>query len=413
MLEVGSIDIQNVEFGPATSLQGRTLIIDQAGLGDALQHLDSRIRGVQVFLAMPGESTRIICVKDVIEPWCKVSGEKPGEGCRHVLKNVTVVTCGKIVGYQEGIIDMDGPGARYSPFSDTMNVVLEIEVDPALTPHQHEEVVRKAGLAAARFLGETGRTTQPDRGEIFNAQTFASTSPALPGIVYVYMLLSQGLLHDSYVFGQNAREGLPRIISAEELLDGAVTSGNCVSACDKNTTWHHQNNPVLRELIARHGHTLNFAGIVLTNEHVRLAAKQSSAEKAIQLAASLHPDGAVISKEGFGNPDADQMMLIRGLEREGIKTVSITDEYAGPDGFSQSLADATPEADAIVSVGNANERIMLPAMDRIIGPVRDLTSLAGAYPQSLMEDGSLEIELQGIVGSTNQLGMTTLRCGER
>ena len=105
-------------------------------------------------------------------------------------------------------------------------------------------------------------------------------------------------------------------------------------------------------------------------------------------------------------------MLIRGLEEAGILTVAITDEYAGPNGASQSLADATPLATAMVSVGNANERILLPPMDRLLGPVKDLTRLAGAYPHSLHDDGSLEVELQALIGSTNELGYQTLRCRE-
>ena len=412
-LEVGTLFIEDVDFGPQTSLPVRTLFIDKKELENFLLNRDDRVRKVHITLAKPNDSTRIICVKDVIEPWCKVDRGPPGEGQRQVLKNVAVVTCGKIVGFQEGIIDMCGPGALYSPFSKTLNVVLEIEVVPELTPHQHEEVVRSAGLAAAKYLGKAGRSGSPDKIQLFDEHVFSSVSPELPRVAYVYMLLSQGLLHDTYVFGHNAVScGLPCIITPQELVDGAITSGNCVSACDKNTTYHHQNNPVLYELLRRHGEELNFVGVVLSNEAIKLAMKESSARKTVKLVVDLKAEGAIISKEGFGNPDADQMMLIRGLEQQGIRTVSITDEYAGLDGFSQSLADVTPEADAIVSVGNANERIVLPPMSTTIGPIKDLTSLAGAYPQSLLEDGSLEIELQGIVGSTNQLGLNTLRCRE-
>ena len=205
---------------------------------------------------------------------------------------------------------------------------------------------------------------------------------------------------------------MPCIIPPYILLDGAVTSGNCVSACDKNTTWHHQNHPLLLELFERHGKDLCFAGVVLSDEPVRLEAKEASAQKALKLVMTLAPDGVIISKEGFGNPDADQMMLIRSLEKAGIRTTSITDEFAGVDGSSQSLADVTKEADAMISVGNANARLVLPPMARILGPISDLTSLAGAYPQSLRPDGSLEIELQGIIGSTNEFGMQTLCCRE-
>ena len=411
-LVIDSFQIEDIEFGQETILRGKNLIVNKEALHDFLIQKDDRVQALDITLVKPGDSTRIICVKDVIEPWCKVSGNNPGEGIKHVLKNVAIVTCGKIVGFQEGIIDMSGPGALYTPFSKTFNVVLEIEVVPDLTSYQHEEVVRLSGLAAAQFLGESVRMSKPDVLETLDIPDASSVSPDLPKVAYVYMLLSQGLLHDTYVFGQDAKEGLPRSIFPQALLDGAITSGNCVSACDKNTTWHHQNNPLLRELYQRHGKELNFVGVVLTNEPVRLAAKQASAEKTIELVKKLGADGVIISKEGFGNPDADQMMLIHGLEEAGIRTVSITDEYAGADGGSQSLADVTPEADAIISAGNANERVILPPLKRLIGPIKDLSHLAGAYPQSLHDDGSIEIEIQGIIGSTNELGSHTLSCRE-
>ena len=38
---------------------------------------------------------------------------------------------------------------------------------------------------------------------------------------------------------------VPTIMSPTEVMDGAIVSGNCVSACDKNPTYVHQNNPVV------------------------------------------------------------------------------------------------------------------------------------------------------------------------
>ena len=150
----------------------------------------------------------------------------------------------------------------------------------------------------------------------------------------------------------------------------------------------------------------------MTNEPTRLAAKQRSAERAVELVRELGADAAIITKEGFGNPDADLMMIIRALEAAGIATVAITDEFAGTDGASQSLTDATPEADALVSVGNANELIELPAMQTVIGPLPDVARLAGGYAQSVHEDGTMTVELQAIIGSTNQLGFSRLSCRE-
>jgi len=43
----------------------------------------------------------------------------------------------------------------------------------------------------------------------------------------------------------------------------------------------------------------------------------------------LGADAAIVSEEGFGNPDADLIMNCNKLESYGIKTVLLTDEYAG------------------------------------------------------------------------------------
>lgn len=403
--------IGDLVFGEKTEVAQSSLIINEE---DVIKHLlagDSRLADIKLSIARPGDSCRIICVKDVIEPRCKVSGQAAGNGRLRILQNIAVVTCGKIVGFQEGIIDMSGPGAAHTPFSKTCNLVLEIEVVAGLEPHAHEEAVRMAGLKTARLLAEAVSYQTAAKEEVI---ALAEPAAEAPKVACLYMLLSQGLLHDTYVLGENAgRCGLPKQVEPELLFDEAITSGNCVSACDKNTTYHHQNNPVLRELYERHNRgELNFVGVVLVNEPVRLAAKNEAAEKASALLAALRPDGVVISKEGFGNPDSDQMLLIRRLEKAGIKTAALTDEYAGSEGTSQSLADTTKEADALVSVGNANARIVLPAMKELLGPLDDLTKLAGAYPQSLRPDGSLEIELQGLIGATNQLGFQKLRAVE-
>ncbi|HEY5595381.1 MAG TPA: glycine/sarcosine/betaine reductase component B subunit, partial [Nitrospiria bacterium] len=107
---------------------------------------------------------------------------------------------------------------------------------------------------------------------------------------------------------------------------------------------------------------------------------------------------------GFGNPDADLMMNCSKIEEHGIKTVLLTDEFAGQDGASQSLTDTHPKADAIVSTGNANDVIVLPPMKKVIGDDRVITELAGGSNKCLLPDGSVAIELQAIIGSTNQLG---------
>jgi glycine reductase len=420
-LELRNIAIKDVRFGARTEVQGDVLYVNKQEMIDHLK--DERLVSIDVDLAKPNESVRIVPVKDVIEPRVKVEGsggvfpgfvskvDMVGSGVTHVLKGVAVVTTGKIVGFQEGIIDMSGPGAQYTPFSETLNVVIVAEPVEGLLQHDHEAALRTMGLKAAAYLGEAGRHAKPTQTEVFDCPPLPQALkqfPTLPKVAYVYMLQSQGLLHDTYVYGIDAKRTLPTFIYPTEVMDGAIISGNCVSACDKNTTFHHQNSPVIHELLARHGKDYNFIGVVVTNENVTLSDKERSSNFTAKLIEWLGVDAAIISEEGFGNPDADLMMNCVKLEKKGIKTVLVTDEYAGQDGASQSLADADPLADAVVTAGNANEVIVLPPMQKVIGHKQVADVIAGGWHGSLAADGSITAEIQVITGATNELGFSKL-----
>ena len=73
-----------------------------------------------------------------------------------------------------------------------------------------------------------------------------------------------------------------------------------------------------------------------------------------------------------------------------------------------SLADADPLADAVVTGGNANEVIILPKMDKVIGTLDFVDVIAGGHAGSLRPDGSIEAELQVITGATNEMGFNRL-----
>jgi len=416
-LELGIIKIEDVQFGEETTVRNGTLYVNKKEL-IGLVRQDDRLSEADVELARPGEKVRIMPVKDVIEPRVKVSGSgelfpgiigkmgTAGSGTTNVLRGAAIVTVGRIVGYQEGLIDMSGPGAEYSPFSQANNVALILHPVHGLAPHAHEEAVRFAGLRAAVYLGKTAKDLAPDELEVYELSPVTDTS--LPKVAYVYTLLSEGLLHDTYLYGVDAKKILPSLIHPNEVMDGAIVSGNCVSACDKHTAYHHLNNPVIKELYRRHGKDLNFIGVVISNLNVTLADKERSTDYASKLVKLIGAEGAIITEEGFGNPDTDLMMLCKKIEEYGIKTVLITDEYAGRDGGSQSLADAVSQADAVISVGNANEVIALPPMKRIIGDLKPAEVIAGGFVGSVTTDGGLNIEIQAIMGATCQLGFGKL-----
>lgn len=421
-LEVGNIFIKDIQFGAETKVENSVLYVNKEELLNEVSG-DERIESINFELARPGEEVRIIPVKDVIEPRVKVEGQggifpgfiskvdMVGSGRTHVLKGAAVVTTGKIVGFQEGIIDMTGEGAKYTPFSKTNNLVIVVEPKEGVLQHDHEEALRMIGFKAAIYLGKAGIDVEPDEVKTFETLPLleqVKQYPDLPKVVYVYMLQTQGLLHDTYVYGVDAKKIIPTFIYPTEAFDGAIVSGNCVSACDKNPSYVHMNQPIIEDLYSRHGKDYNFLGCIVTNENVYLADKERSSNMTAKLVEFLGADAVIISEEGFGNPDADLVMNCNKITAKGIKTVLVTDEYAGQDGSSQSLADSSPVGDAVVTGGNANEVITLPPMKKVIGHPEVANIIAGGYLGSLREDGSINAEIQVITGATSEVGFNYL-----
>lgn len=421
-LELGKIFIKDIQFASESKIENNVLYVNKEELKKAVWE-DEHIASVDFDIARPGESVRITPVKDVIEPRVKVEGrggifpgviskvDTVGEGKTIALKGMAVVTTGKIVGFQEGIIDMTGLGAEYTPFSKLNNLVVIAEPVEGVKQHDHEKSVRYIGFKAAKFIGELARNLEPEEVKVYETKPLLeqiAQYPDLPKVGYVYMLQTQGLLHDTYVYGVDAKQIVPTILYPTELMDGAVLSGNCVSACDKNPTYVHLNNGVVEELYEKHGKEINFLGVIVTNENVYLMDKERSSNWTAKLTKYLGLDAVIVSQEGFGNPDTDLIMNCKKIENEGVKTVIVTDEYAGQDGASQSLADADPKADAVVTGGNANELVVLPKLDRVIGHLDVVNVIAGGNQDSLKEDGSIEIEIQAITGATNETGFGKL-----
>lgn len=421
-LKFGDILIEDIRPGEKTEIKDKVLFVSEAEIKELLLK-DNRIKDVKLDFARPGEKTRIIPVKDVIEPRFKAEGEgngfpgvtsKPvqlGDGFVKRLKGSAVVTVGDMVGFQEGVIDMWGEGAKYTPFSKTQNIVLDISVKEGLSPHVHEETVRLAGLNAAEFIGKTAENVECDEVEELELGTIREESekyPNLPKVLYVEMLISQGLLHDGYIYGVNSSQILPTWIHPFEELDNAVISGNCVAACDKITTYQHQNNPVILDLYKEHGKSINFIGVILTPELTTLAGKYRTCDYTAKLAHQLGADGVIISEEGYGNPDSDLVMICERCEQKGIKTVLITDECSGWDGLSQPLTDTKPEAVAVVSTGNVSYVIDVEAADKVIGDAQAVQTLAGGWEGCINADGSMKVELNAVIGATSEIGYHNL-----
>lgn len=419
-LELRKIYIKDIAFSEKTYVDNSVLYVNREEIASVILE-DERISEVSIDVAKPGDSVRIIPVKDVIEPRAKLGGEafpgivgaieEVGRGITYALKGCAVVTTGPIVGFQEGIIDMSGPLADYTPFSKLNNLVLNIKKKENVSPHEHEEAVRVAGIKVAHYIAKQCMESKFDECEtlVWNDLTVKLEEyPDLPKVAYVYQCIAQGLLHDTYFYGRDAKEMIPTLINPLEVIDGALVSGHCVSAGSKTTTYHHQNNAVIMECFKRHGKEINFIGVVLSPMTTVLNDKYRNSIITSRMVEMLGAEGVIQSQEGFGNPTTDLMMICKRLENKGIKTVLISNEDAGVDGKSEPLPDGTIEADAIVSTGNSNANLHIPPMDKILGDLDALEHITGGFEGSRQEDGSLIVEIHGILGSHNLQGYSYL-----
>ncbi len=421
-LELQNVLIEDVVLSDVTKIEGRSVYVNVDEMIDYLKEVPF-VSDIKIDLAKPGEKTRIIPVKDCLEPRYRVGRtnkfpgltgeiEQLGDGITKVMKNVAVVTVGDIVGFQEGVIDMWGEGAEYTPFSKTLNIVVDISVIDGLKPHEHEETARTVGLKAAEYLGQALENCEYDETEVYELNAIPEENEAckdLPRVIYAQMLIAQGLLHDVYIYGVDAKKILPTLLHPNEELDGAVISGNCVAACDKITTYQHLNNPVVKELYKEHGKTINFLGQIMIPELTTLDGKFRTCDYTVKLCKMLGAQGVIVSEEGYGNPDSDLVMISAGLEKAGIKSVLITDECSGWAGDSQPLADAKKEACAVVSTGNVSHLVHLTKAEKVIGDQQAVMNLAGGWDGCIDEEtGTITCELNAVIGSTSEIGYHNL-----
>ena len=157
--------IEKIVLSNKNEIEGTTLKVNES---DLCSHIlsDKHLKSVKLEVAHPGDSVRIIPVKDILEPRARLddaedsfigvisdANYQAGIGTSVVLDGACVVTSGSMVNFQEGLIDMSGPAAEFNVFSKKANLVLVLEPADGITKPEHERAVRYAGVKAARYLG--------------------------------------------------------------------------------------------------------------------------------------------------------------------------------------------------------------------------------------------------------------------
>jgi glycine reductase len=154
----------------------------------------------------------------------------------------------------------------------------------------------------------------------------------------------------------------PVSFDPRRMLDGSLTNGAYDWAAVRNVTAAYQDPAVLRELFARQGTELEFAGLILALGYLDTPEqKLRSAEAAANVAKGLGADGVICTTFSSGNSHTDTMLTIRACEALGIATTGLVCETNG------GLTDHVLEADCLVSTGNEDEPIPAWTPHRVNG----------------------------------------------
>lgn len=439
-LEIGNFHVKDIVFGDVTKYENGVLTINKQEALDFVKE-DEHITKADIVIAKPGDSIRIVPVKEAIEPRTRVGVDAPvfpgvtgelapvGNGVTHALKGCSVLAVGQTYGsFGDGLIDMSGEGAKYTLFSELLNVCLVVDTDEEFERHEQQKknhALRWGAHKLAEYLGAAVKDLEPEDKDVYELPAITKRSAevnALPSVVYVMQPQSQmeAMGYNDLVYGWDMNHVVPTLMHPNEILDGAMISGSFMPCSSKWSTYDFMNNPTIKRIYDEHGKTLNFLGVIMSNLNVALDQKTRSAQFVAQIAKSLGADSAILAEEGYGNPDADFIACYVALEDAGVKTVGMTNECTGRDGQSQPLVTLDEKANAIISCGNVSQLIELPPMETVVGNLEALAKhgLSGGWEDdevlgsSVRPDGSIIMENNSMFCGDRVCGWSTKQMKE-
>ena len=424
-LEMGIFPVRHLDFASQTAFDHGTLRIAKA---DLLQTIAEPhvISDIDVQVTHPGESCRIVHILDAVAPIVKVQGRSTaypgffgttmpaGDGRDHRLHNMAILVCGTFpeatsgaLSPHEAIVDMSGPAAPYCGFAETANVVLVCHPARGVTNAEFDAALHRVKLKTAVYLARSTSHLIPPHLQTYELQP---VDAIMPRVVYIDLLHQQGLMAQTFLYGQHIQGIEPTLLHPNEMLDGALVNGNYRQP-GRAITYAHSDNYMVRELYRRHGIDLNFLGVVIGRgwQDTQLL-KERQGWMMARVARLWGAQVAIITADvggTGGNNTIDFMHTIKACEQLGIQTVAILQESGNPDGSDPTLVDYVPEANALVSVGGIGWHApAVPAVRRVIGGDTVRPSLAEAPRDAA---APLQVECwYGTIWKRSEIGLSAV-----
>ena len=411
-LEIGTFPVSDIRFGSQTGWKDGMLQVNR----DHLRRIatsDPLVAWADIDVARPGESARIICVNDIIQPKLKAEGPgrvypgiagRPvdivGQGRTHRLDGMSLMICSEMPpinvdgstwwGRSEiNFIDMSGPGA-VTPFANLVNLCVSMQPRKNVYAEDWNRLVQWVMMEINDHLAGVTADLEPPRRDCIDLNR---RDDSLPCVVFVPVLASA-----EHRFGIRTSLGTgvygigrltqPWLLQPSEVLDGAICG-----AYQENFTW-----PIMETIVpymcARHGEDLNFVGcIVVRSNWESQTEKQLMANRTAQLAQLIGASGAIVTTNVRGQRFLETILTVQALEQAGINTVLMTEEEDNENGTAPPLLMSVPEVSAVISTGTGGVQTTFPSVKRVIGTrqpeahwFQERPPIHGRYSVSHMHD---------------------------
>lgn len=381
-LQIDYVKVNKVQFGETTQLVNGILSINKLELEEMVQN--DLFGSVDIKIASPGESCRILGVHDIMQPRCKADAPETsypgiwgklapmGEGRTVALKGVVVSDIYYAKCNIKYYMDMGGECAKYTHFSKHYHVILDATPAKETSDASYAEALKHASLTINVFLAKLAIAMEPDETEVFERKPIERKEgeAPLPKVAYLVTHMASHATWNFHVYGQSAIGFLPTILQPTEILDGAMIWRYW------EPNYYLQNELYIKELMARHGKDIEFVGVVFANNVMKIDDKDTMSMMAATLCKeTLQADCVIINKSGMGHCQLDSSLAYKWAEKMGMPAI-INFSAVSNDVPGDMLVISDPNVDAVINSGR-NYDLNHPKVDRVIGRETNVPSLLG------------------------------------
>lgn len=381
-LQIDYIRVKKVQFGKKTELSEGVLTVNKEEL---INQAKSELFGsLDIKLAVPGESCRILGIHDVMQPRCKADAPETsypgiwgklapmGEGRTVALKGVVVSDIYYAKCNIKYYLDMGGECAKYSNFSRHYHIILDATPAEGVSDASYAEALKYASLSINVYLAKLAIAVKPDESEVYELGPIGlgADGKPLPKVAY---LVTHMASHDTWnflVYGQSALGFLPTILQPTEVLDGAMVWRYW------EPNYYLQNEVYIKELMKRHGKDIEFVGFVMDNNVMKIDGKDAMSMMAATLCKeTLKADCVIVNKSGMGHCQLDSALAFNWAEKMGMTCVMNLSAVSN-DKPGDMLVISDSKIDAVINSGR-NYDLHHPRVERVIGEGANVPSLMG------------------------------------